>query len=135
MGDRCYISFEVAPNDVKSFKALAEKHDIGEKFDEDDGEGTLADYEANYGYYDQIAHMVLDPDCIPFTYDHGSGGDYGSGAGAYMNGEHYYIATNHDGVPVVEVMNDGEINQAQLERVREYQRVLEQVHIYQAVRG
>ena len=123
MGDRCYLSMRFRKVDTPR---------VCEFFDEDlatfergltdnqDGTVTLEENEANYGYSDVRDCMAQAG--IIFEGFHGAGDDYGEALFCSFDGVSYDAdSIFQSGDPAVSVDRDtGEINEAQLNRVREF---------------
>jgi hypothetical protein len=88
--------------------------------DNQDGTVTLEEMEANYGYID-VRDSVARAGII-FEVSHGAGDDYGEALFCSFDGVSYDAETTfQSGDPAVNVDRDtGQINEAQLERVREF---------------
>ena len=105
MGDRTWISIQIAKKDIKKF--LKADPDLAgyNEIENNDGIITLFFYEMNYAWYDGAESCAGRG--LTFCADHGSGGSYGSGSYACFKGELVDIETNHDGWPCVPYNEDG----------------------------
>lgn len=128
MGDRCYLSIAIRKQDQEAFGVILEcgKEDW---YDEVSVEGDkymeVVCYEANYGWHDEI-DAAADQGLV-FQGHHGSGGQYGPGCFAGIDGDYSYISVDEEGYAVVRVSEDGEINGNQYFDAMEYYKRVDRV--------
>jgi len=95
-----------------------------EEDDNGDGTITLAESEANYGYWDERQALVKAG--MVFEGYHGPGGEYGENVFACFNGKHVQ-AIAVEATPVAFVNKDMSVEDDSLKDARDYYELLEQV--------
>jgi hypothetical protein len=129
MGDRCYLEFWCLERDSQKFAEALKDPDFGAWFQGTDrGVGQVVIEEANYGWYDELGEMAAN-DCA-FHGWHSSGSDYPPCLFAAFNKHVVQVQADFQGHTVARVGRDGAISQQDLDDVREFYEVLEQVEEY-----
>ena len=124
--DECYVSIEVYDNFLhEKFKKM-----VGCKFDEEEVDGDLMRLVGYKAPYCQIEEVLRD--CarlgMVFSGGHGSGNlGYPEGLFCSFNGKFYAIDTIND-EPVVTVLPNGNINQENLNEVRDYLKAMKKIN-------
>lgn len=132
MSDCCWFSMSILKADrdkatgIMFGKEWTEYTWSGED-DNKDGTVTLVEYDADYGYMDRREKLAEAR--VPFEGQYGPGGEYGEAVFASHGGQHVDVVAV-DGLPVVIVYEDGEVDKAGLETAREYYLVLKRAQEY-----
>ena len=131
MSDTCYFEMTVLKKDVEKINKImfgnCKGCPWGEENENDDGTISLIEYEANYGYYDQL--LKLAEEGIVFEGSHGAGGGYGESVFACCNGKQVE-ASAIEGAPVAHVHKDGNIDAGVRACIEDYYQTLEAVNEY-----
>ena len=119
MGDRVYMTLTCRKEHMQTFLDLGfVEHEI----DADDSGAELVDEQANYGHQSDLEGIARQGG-IPFTAWHGHGGDYDAMLIACDGKTLMEVNSDREGRPIIIVDDDGNINKAELARIRQYQRV------------
>jgi len=128
MSDGCWFSMNFKKEDLPKFKTVLQHRMYHGKFwDEEDSDEENMDvivYDANYGWYDEIASLA-DAGLI-FTVSHGAGSDYGPCNYACYKGKLVGCNADSEGTPVVQVTKEG-VDKQSLDNCMKYYEVLKQI--------
>jgi len=151
VGDRCYLRIQIHPDDYLIAKEHLEPKTyqswpdaLGDTSSGDfwadevsfeHGALIIEEYEANYGWYDELGEMGV-AGCRFIAYN-GAGGEYGHGCTfgtgvlnpSHPSGGYYYyeMATDSDGTPIARIDMNGLLYARDKPKLREMMRAYSKV--------